>query len=143
MFCNKIFVFGTLKENFPNSSSNKGRRLHGKFITKLAFPLYLVGDRHSPWLIDLENSGFHVAGQVFTVDNRALKEMDVLERTHEPDGYTRKIIEIISHQGSYNSTIHAYAYLKSVKQLDERTIKIGPLSEYTLEHAALYTSRSN
>ncbi len=49
-----VFVFGTLKAGFPNSGTNTGRREPGEFSTALAFPFYLVGERHSPWLLNTE-----------------------------------------------------------------------------------------
>jgi len=87
-----IFVFGTLKEGFPNFPTNRGRRVPGRFRTEMAFPLYLVGDRHAPWMLDSPNSGLNVTGEVYEVDEDALRLMDVLERVHEPDGYIRKLI---------------------------------------------------
>ncbi|WP_039841607.1 gamma-glutamylcyclotransferase [Vibrio owensii] len=47
----RVFVYGTLKEGFPNFKSNNGTRYQGKFTTLETYPLYLVGDRYSPWLI--------------------------------------------------------------------------------------------
>ena len=45
-----VFVFGTLKEGFPNFATNRGARVAGSFRTRAAYPLYLVGDRHVPWI---------------------------------------------------------------------------------------------
>lgn len=47
----RVFVFGTLKEGFPNFAVNTGIRLSGNFETEDLYPLYLVGERHSPWLV--------------------------------------------------------------------------------------------
>jgi len=44
----KVFVFGTLKEGFPNFKKNKGIRYRQNFDTKESYPLYLVGVRFSP-----------------------------------------------------------------------------------------------
>jgi gamma-glutamylaminecyclotransferase len=41
----RVFVFGTLKQGFPNFHINRGRRVAGEFATGLAYPLYLVGER--------------------------------------------------------------------------------------------------
>ena len=90
----RIFVFGTLKEGFPNFATNRGRRVEGEFQTCQRLPLYLVGERFSPWLIDQPGEGFQVAGQVFEVDAATLALMDQLERTHEPDGYVRQTINV-------------------------------------------------
>lgn len=82
-----VFVFGTLKEGFPNFGSNAGRRLPGMFRTRLKMPLFLVGERCSPWLLNLPGIRHHVFGQIFEVDRPALEAMDILERVHESDGY--------------------------------------------------------
>src|SRR5438132_9604523 len=89
-----VFVFGTLKEGFPNFSPNRGTRIPGEFRTRVAYPLYLVGERHSPWLIDEPGQGLHVTGQIFRVNPQALAAMDALERVSEPDGYRRKVMEL-------------------------------------------------
>jgi len=46
-----VFVFGTLKQGFPNFATNRGRRVGGTFRTLERLPLLLVGQRHVPWLI--------------------------------------------------------------------------------------------
>jgi gamma-glutamylcyclotransferase (GGCT)/AIG2-like uncharacterized protein YtfP len=45
-----VFVFGTLKEGFPNFTVNRGVRVPGSFSTCSAYPLYLVaaGIRKGP-----------------------------------------------------------------------------------------------
>ncbi|WP_156486258.1 hypothetical protein [Marinomonas sp. TW1] len=50
----KVFVFETLKEGFPNFNHNQGRRFRREFVTQKAFPLYLVGEGYSPWLMRLK-----------------------------------------------------------------------------------------
>jgi gamma-glutamylaminecyclotransferase len=135
-----VFVFGTLKEGFPNFATNRGVRMGGRFITREAYPLYLVGDRHSPWLIDEPGTGARVAGEVFRVDAETLGAMDSLERVAEPDGYRRVILEV---ECAETATHHrAYAYLKAADQLVPSQIRKGPLHDYTHDHAALYRRRA-
>lgn len=136
-----VFVFGTLKEGFPNHHVNRGKRLAGTFSTTLPYPLYLVGKRRSPWMIDEPTRGSHVRGQVFEVDEVALRQMDVLERVDEPDGYRRKRIGVVSSEDG--STLDVFVYMKDPAQfLAHRGDAIGPLSEYTAQHAALYRPRT-
>src|SRR4051812_338878 len=71
-----VFVFGTLKEGFPNFATNRGQRVPGRFTTRAKYPLYLVGERHTPWLMDHPGVGMRVAGQVFRVDDATLAAMD-------------------------------------------------------------------
>ena len=137
-----VFVFGTLKEGFPNFGSNAGIRLPGEFVTEQPLPLYLVGERHSPWLINAPGQGYQVAGQVFHVDQAALEQMDALERIGEPDGYRRLSVAVVARGASFSQRIVAYAYMKAPEQFSLSSARLGPLAEYTLEHAALYRRRA-
>ena len=138
----RIFVFGTLKEGFPNFHINGGRRLPGTFATVLPYPLYLVGERHSPWLLDAPGQGHRVRGQVFEVDGDALARMDALERIHEPDGYRRVRIVVDIEDAEASGDAEVDAYLKDAHRLGAIDVRLGPLTEYTLQHAALYRQRS-
>ena len=135
-----VFVFGTLKEGFPNFATNRGSRLPGRFKTCKAFPLYLVGDRHSPWLVNIPGTGHHVSGQIFRVDDTGLAAMDALERISAPDGYRRQLLELEG--GGTPEKLPAYAYMKEPWQLVPSEIRAGPLEEYSQEHAALYRPRA-
>jgi gamma-glutamylaminecyclotransferase len=136
----RVFVFGTLKEGFPNFHINRGRRLPGVFTTSCAYPLYLVGERRSPWMLDQAGSGLNVRGEVFEVDDAALAQMDVLERVGEPDGYRRVRIEVSGATG--REPAHVFVYLKDPAEFALQAAgAIGPLAEYTLEHTALYRPR--
>jgi gamma-glutamylaminecyclotransferase len=135
-----VFVFGTLKEGFPNFRINRGRRVAGEFHTVLAYPLYLVGDRNSPWLLDSANVGHHVGGQVFEVTPDVLRDMDSLERIDEPDGYTRR--EILVRNRETNAELCVQAYLKNPDLFwPVSHTSIGPIPEYTAEHAVTYQPR--
>lgn len=133
-----VFVFGTLKEGYPNFRINKGTRVPGGFATAERLPFYLVGERFSPWMINDPGHGEQVIGQVFQVDDAVLEQMDALERTTIPDGYKRRWIAVtpISRPGA--SPLDVYAYLKEPHQLAHAQIRAGPIAEYTLEHAAMY-----
>ena len=134
-----VFVFGTLKEGFPNFAVNRGVRLAGSFKTCAAYPLYLVGERHVPWLVDTPGTGVRVSGEVFRADDAALAAMDRLEGVSRPDGYHRKALEVEG--GDSPRLLLAYAYLKQPGQLVMSEVRAGPLEEYRLEHAALYRPR--
>ena len=130
-----VFVFGTLKEGFPNFATNRGTRVPGVFRTREAYPLYLVGERHTPWLLDLPGQGRQVSGQVFRVDESTLAAMDRLERVAEPDGYRRLPLAL----EGLPEPVHAY--LKPAEQLPAGEVRQGPLAEYAAEHALLYRPR--
>ncbi|MCB8748978.1 gamma-glutamylcyclotransferase [Rhodoferax sp. U2-2l] len=136
-----VFVFGTLKEEFPNFGENSGTRVPGTYETVNQYPLYLVGERHSPWMVNAPGSGEHVIGQVFCVDSNSLARMDILERVSEPDGYERILIKVRTRCGNPSDEDDVYAYLKHPRHLHGADIKDGPFAEYSLAHSALYRSR--
>ena len=136
-----VFVFGTLKAGFPNSRTNKGSRVAGEFLTSNRYPLYLVGERYSPWLVHSEGEGFQIRGQVYLVDDAALDHMDRLERVHAPDGYRRVEIFVISE--STDTQMKVFVYVKSPQQLEGMQVQLGPIVEYELQHASLYQRRDN
>lgn len=137
----RVFVFGTLKQGFPNFHVNRGRRLPGDFRTALAYPLYLVGERHSPWLLDQPGQGQPVRGQLFEVDDGVLADMDRLERVTEPDGYRRVAMVVVDEADGRR--LEVQAYLKDPGQLVAALARVGPLPEFTLAHAALYRPRAD
>jgi gamma-glutamylaminecyclotransferase len=134
-----VFVFGTLKQGFPNHHIIAQQSLLGEYETVQPYPLYLVGERHSPWMMDQPGEGMKVRGQVFKVDEQCLAALDELERIHARDGYRRQEIKVSSQQGTVKLSV--YAYLKPAHQLNKKTIRYGPITEYLLEHASQYRSR--
>ena|SRR5450830_1168893 len=136
-----IFVFGTLKEGFPNFHINRGIRRSGEFVTLKRFPLYLVGERMSPWMIATPGNGLTVRGQLFAVSDSVLAAMDALERIHEPDGYKRLQISVTAAEGDERDTLDVFAYLKPVEQFEMNMVKKGPLASYELSDALLYRPR--
>lgn len=136
-----VFVFGTLKQGFPNFHENLGKRVPGDFTTCERYPLYLVGERHSPWMMDAPGTGHPVTGQVFEVDAPALQKMDLLERVREPDGYRRSAIEVIPAATAATPPLQVFAYLKPADQVQPGQVRLGPLPEYGFAHAALYRRR--
>lgn len=137
-----VFVFGTLKEGFPNFHVNRGLRVPGTFRTTARYPLYLVGERHSPWLIDLPGQGEHVHGQVFEVDPAGLQAMDTLERIAEPDGYRRVTVEVVAVEAPQPTRLQAFAYLKQAQHFDPADARLGPLAEFTPALATRYRPRA-
>jgi len=138
----RVFVFGTLKEGFPNFHVNRGTRVPGDFVTVQPYPLYLIGERRSPWMLDQPGTGQNVRGQVFEVDDAALAQMDVLERVGEPDGYRRVRVEVAVAGQAGSAPLEVFAYLKEPAEFTAVAgDAIGPLAEYTHEHAVLYRTR--
>jgi gamma-glutamylaminecyclotransferase len=136
-----VFVFGTLKDGFPNFAVNAGRRVPGSFRTVEARPMYLVGERCVPWLVDAAGEGHRVAGELYEVDDATLVAMDRLEGIGRPDGYVRLRLDIEPLDAPAGA-MRAWAYLKPVAQLTADLVRIGPLAEYTLEDALRYRKRT-
>ncbi|UDF34397.1 UNVERIFIED_ORG: gamma-glutamylcyclotransferase [Shinella sp. XGS7] len=144
-----VFVFGTLKQGFPNFATNRGRRVGdpaqaSRYRTQQRYPLYLVGPRHSPWLLDAPGQGAQVLGELYAVSAEVLADMDRLERVQAPDGYVRQriMVEPVADDGSAcGPAREAFVYLKRAEQLDPAEIRLGPLAEYQAAHAALYQPR--
>jgi gamma-glutamylaminecyclotransferase len=135
-----LFVYGTLKEGFPNHFLNQGQRVTGTFRTRHAFPLYVVRLPHedrAPWLVHLPGEGHQVEGQVFKVDDAALPAMDAFEEVGLPTGYLRVEIELDAGPGE-DTPLRAHAYMKHADQLPTCLEREGPFPEYTLALAADY-----
>ncbi|MCZ4316967.1 gamma-glutamylcyclotransferase [Comamonadaceae bacterium G21597-S1] len=135
-----IFVYGTLKQGFPNYPRNSGRRMPGDFRTLQPFPLYVVqlpNEDRAPWLIHAPGQGNPVTGQVFEVDEALLQVMDTFEEVGLPQGYVRVAIDLEAVHAP-GQRIASYAYVKLEHQLVECLAIEGPFAEYTLELAAGY-----
>jgi gamma-glutamylaminecyclotransferase len=138
---NPIFVFGTLKSGFPNHHYLNGKTCLGTHTTLHSYQLFLVGERHSPWMIERQGQGEKVQGEVYLVDNSTLDELDQLERVNFEDGYQRQSIQVEKHRSG--AVMDAWTYLKNPLQLSSNLIKAGPLVEYQLQHARLYRKRNS
>jgi gamma-glutamylaminecyclotransferase len=129
-----LFVYGSLKQGFPNAHVNQGRRVAGTYQTVQPHPFYLLNGR-LPCLFPQPGHGLQVRGQLFEVGERELALMDALERVDEPGGYRRVVIAVQAVQGHENRTEEAFVYVQDPALLQAPGPHPGPLSEYTLEHA--------
>jgi gamma-glutamylaminecyclotransferase len=133
-----IFVFGTLKQGFPNFSLNTGALVDADCKTRQPYPFYLVGERYSPWLINDPGKGSSVSGEVYRVTEQQIIGMDQLERTDQANGYRREMITV---KTADQKMLKTFCYLKQPDQLQKAEIRLGPLSVYRHQHAAMYQSR--
>ena len=129
-----LFVYGSLKEGFPNFHVNQGRRVSGEFRTVQTYPLYLIAGR-LPCLLSAPGEGLHVQGQLFEVSADALARMDALERVGQPGGYMREPITVQRIDTAESAPLAAFVYLQSRAMLDTAGTHLGPLELYTVEHA--------
>lgn len=134
----RVFVYGTLKEGFPNFRVNRGARLAGEFVTVEAHPLYVLGRCPVPWLLELPGEGHPVRGQVFEVDDAALAAMDELEMVSVPGWYVRRRIRVRPAEPARGAPIEAFVYFGCASRLAGVPVHRGPIAEYTLADAAGY-----
>lgn len=133
-----IFVYGTLKEGFPNFALNPGRRIPGNYRTRQPFPFYVVQlpvEDRAPWLVNQPGQGVPVSGQVFKVDNATLRSMDKFEEVGLPSGYVRLALELVDQEGG---VLRAHAYMKEPHQLVQCLLIEGPFADYSAELAVGY-----
>ena len=145
-----IFTYGTLKQGYPNFHVNRGQRVPGVFVTTEAYPLWIIGATHLPWLVNQAGSGHAVAGELYRVDAAGLAAMDVLEQIDEPGWYERVRISVrpqgdINRNGnrdgdsdSDREAIPTWVYFGTAGRVAQETVHAGPLAEYTLQHALSY-----
>lgn len=129
-----LFVYGSLKEGFPNFHVNKGRRLPGSFRTVERHPLWLYKGQ-LPCLLPASAEGRHVIGQLFEVTAQELAAMDELERVGQPGGYSRHELRVVRIEVAGTEPLTASVYMQDPVLLLEPGSHIGPIAEYTLEHA--------
>ena len=135
-----IFVYGTLKEGFPNFHFNPGRRIPGAYRTRQALPFYVVQLRdedRAPWLVNQPGRGVQVSGQVFEVDAETLQAMDVFEEVGLPTGYVRVAVELEAVDDA-GAVLQAHVYMKEEHQMVECLAVEGPFAEYTEQLAVGY-----
>ncbi|MBQ0929402.1 gamma-glutamylcyclotransferase [Ideonella sp. 4Y16] len=134
-----LFVYGTLKQGFPNHHLNTGRRVPGEYRTVQPLPLYVVRlpqEERAPWLMHLPGQGHCVSGQLFEVPDDALPSIDAFEEVGLPDGYERVALTVVSL--SDGQPLQAFAYLKPEHQMHRCLAVEGPFPEYTLALAEGY-----
>ena len=130
----KLFVYGSLKEGFPNFHVNQGRRLAGDFVTAQPHAFWLIRGQ-LPCLLPADGTGHAVVGQLFEVSDAALAAMDQLERVGQAGGYQRAKIGV-QRRGTPNAEpITAFVYLQDPALLAQPGEHDGPIAEYTHEHA--------
>jgi gamma-glutamylaminecyclotransferase len=129
-----LFVYGSLKEGFPNFHVNRGRRAPGEYRTVERYPFYLVDDR-LPCLFLAPGTGLQVTGQLFEVDDASLRVMDDFERVGQPGGYRRELVHVVGVWPDAAPARAAFVYVQDPALLAGGGSHVGPLAEYSLEHA--------
>lgn len=86
LLVNKLFVYGTLKKNFPNFSYLKDAKYLYDAYTIDKFNMIDFG--HYPGLVK-NSKGYPVKGEVYEIDKNILEEIDILEGY--PSFYNREL----------------------------------------------------
>lgn len=129
-----LFVYGSLKQGFPNAHVNTGVRLPGRFRTRERLPMVLLGEGQVPCIVLSPGAGHQVLGEVYRVGGDDLATIDGLERLGQPDGYRRCAIAVESLDAEPQVVLDAFVYAKSPSQVGDALSRSTPLAEYTLDH---------
>lgn len=135
-----VFVYGTLKQGFPNFHRNPGRRIGGVYRTRQRLPLYVAGlpdETCAPWLVHQPGQGFQVPGELYEMPDEAMPALDAFEEAGLPWGYERLRIEVEAVDDP-SEVVTAWAYLKRPQQLSACPTLQGPFEAYTPALAAGY-----
>lgn len=107
----RLFVFGTLKKGFPlHERGLAGAIFHGRFRTRRAYPMLIAGRWFAPMMFDEPGNGSIVTGELYEIDEAALRNLDLLESVGKP-GHFRGLIEIEPMAGG--NPCNAFVYFKT------------------------------
>lgn len=131
-----VFVYGTLKQGLRNHGLNRGLRWPGRFETVERLPLYIVGDRKLPWLLDRPGQGDRVIGELYDCDADAMAALDALEQITEPHWYERRQVMVSAVDSGFVGAavradpVTAWVYFGSESGFARATGRQGPIREY-------------
>jgi len=114
----KIFVYGTLKRGGSNHACLRDQEFLGEACTVPGFTLYSLGSY--PGMVPDLTDRHGVAGEVWSVDEKTLAELDALEGLAE-GLYTRSLIPLRIPFAT--DTVETYFYARGLAAAQ----KIGPL----------------
>ncbi|KAH6757864.1 AIG2-like induced family protein [Perilla frutescens var. hirtella] len=135
-----IFVYGTLKRNFPNHAAlgTGGAAYLGPCTTVEAFPL-VCGPHGIPYLINLPGSGHRVRGELYSVSSvQGLDKLEGVEQGH----YERLPVAVAAEGGGESAAEAYFAHRGFGERLWKRCGEVG-LSEYGVEMGEKYVRRED
>jgi len=109
----KLFIYGTLKNSYPNHHYLKNGLFLGNATTVSKYPMIYSGN--FPCLYDKKDTGNIIQGECYEIDEKDLKRIDSLEG--HPNFFERKEIEICLN----NETITVFCYFKNDVLLNEHS----------------------
>ncbi|XP_029303976.1 gamma-glutamylaminecyclotransferase B-like [Cottoperca gobio] len=80
----RVFVYGTLKKGQPNyyrmfELANGKAEFLASACTTQKYPLVIAGKYNIPFLLNIPGQGHRVRGELYKVDDKMLKFLDVFE----------------------------------------------------------------
>ncbi|EDO33078.1 predicted protein [Nematostella vectensis] len=129
----KIFVYGTLKQGFPNhhllSNPLSGTtKLLCSARTENCYPLVVASDAAIPFMMDIPGKGQRVKGEVYEVCPQALVHLDKLE--DHPRWYRRQPCQVVTEDSEPElMSCEAYFLMNPKDSLLQKTF----LEEYSLD----------
>jgi gamma-glutamylaminecyclotransferase len=105
-----VFVYGTLKRGFSNHAFLAGQSFAGEAETAPGFELYALGGY--PGMVADPGGAGVVTGEVWSVDDACLAQLDDLEGTAE-GLYAREAVPL--GPPFAGTQVEAYLYLKGVE----------------------------
>lgn len=114
-----IMVYGTLKQGQPNHDIIANSPYLGEAVTNNNFALYKTSG--IPFLVHQDKGG-GVFGELYKVDKKTLKMLDVLES--EGSLYDRELITVYEVESGHEIEVYAYIYNHSVRNF--KRIKTFP-----------------
>ena len=113
-----MFVYGTLKKNFPNSYLLQSAQYLGEGRTRDKYALYVQG---IPYVLKSEQR-YCIHGELYNIDDKTLRRLDKLEG--HPDWYYREQVAILD---ANKQVLTAWMYL-----YPNRIGKLNPDGRYEM-----------
>lgn len=137
----KVFVYGTLKVDEPNQhwltkKENGSAILLGQAITTEKYPLVIASRYNIPFLLDKPGVGKVVTGEIYEIDDKMLKNLDILE--DYPAWYIREKRNFELKSGMVSSKVTAWVYL--LKTYKDSLLELPFIDEYKSKgsHGLIY-----
>ena len=127
----RVFVYGTLKQGYPNNPLLEGSEFLGEAVTVLT---YKMVETSFPVIMP-DPSGKPVAGEIYAVDDATLARLDELER--EGRSYDRVMIDAtVPLSNGERLTTQTFIYVGREDRFGEIFAR-GPLYEQANERGEL------
>ncbi|XP_031554844.1 putative gamma-glutamylcyclotransferase CG2811 [Actinia tenebrosa] len=132
----KIFVYGTLKNGFPNhyllKNPPKGKTTFVEHaVTKERYPLVIGTDAKIPFMLPIPGQGKNIKGEIYEVDEEALVHLDKLE--DHPSWYRRLPCQVVL-SNAEELNCETYFLMNSKQELLDKEFH----EEYSLDQGKDY-----